>query len=105
MNDTALTDLLTGRAHEKMREWLKPGATVYTITRHKSRTGQWRVASVLAVIDGAPCDVTFQACRVLGVRLDGRYGGLPTDCTPAELVQWLSEALYPNGPAFVQRSL
>ena len=34
-------------AREKLRKWLKPGDTVYTVLRHVSRSGMMRTIQVI----------------------------------------------------------
>jgi len=41
-------------AREKLREFVKPGATVYTIIRHVSRSGMTRVIDPYIIEDGEP---------------------------------------------------
>lgn len=89
------------RALEQLREWLKPGATVFTIVRHVSRSGMSRSISVFASVDGQPHDITYQASRVMGESVDQKHGGIRMGGCGMDmgfaLVYSLSRRLYPDG--------
>ena len=56
------------KALEYLREYLKPGDTVYTILRHVSRSGMARDIGVVAMVNGEPYAITHLVARVLGLR-------------------------------------
>ena len=59
----------------KLREMLNPGDTVYTILRHRSRSGMSRRISTVAVIGGRIADLDYLVARALDYRVH-RDGGL-----------------------------
>lgn len=66
-------------ALERLREWLKPGDTVYTVTRHVTRTGAQRyVGLVLIERDASGYEQVrhpnFSAAEVLGLRVGSVRG-------------------------------
>lgn len=88
-------------AIERLREWVKPGDTVYTILRHVSRSGMSR--SISTVIDGeeGPNDISYMVARALGNRMDRDRGGVIVGGAGMDmgfhLVYNLSYCLWPNG--------
>lgn len=63
-----------------LREWLKPGDTVYTVVRHVSRSGMMRVIDALILDNGTPRHLNYHIARVLdwseskdrdGIKVDG----------------------------------
>lgn len=69
---------------EQLHKMIKPGDTVYTICRHISNSGMSRSISVVIsnkvrydVRDDIP-DITYLVARVLGYKVDGRWGGIKT---------------------------
>jgi hypothetical protein len=88
-------------ALERLREWLEPGDTVYTILRHVSRSGMSRSISVVRDSEDGPHDFTYLAARVLGYRVDERNGGLKAGGCGMDMgfhvVYSLSSRLFPNG--------
>ncbi len=88
-------------AAERLRGWLPPGTTVYTVLRHVSRSGMMRRVSLYVILDGAPQWLDGYASRVTGIPLDKkgdglRIGGCGTD-VGFEAVYNLSRALYSKG--------
>jgi hypothetical protein len=71
-------------AREELRELLPPGATVYTIVRHVSKSGMSRsisfyvmrdnaprwIASLVAKATGSPFDKKYEAVKVGGCGMD-----------------------------------
>ncbi len=93
-------------AIDALREMLSPGATVYTILRHRAKSGMFRVIS-LAIIsedhNGKPtifC-IDGRACDVLGYTYNTKHDGIPTGGCGMDmgfhLVYNLSRALFPEG--------
>lgn len=84
----------------KLREWLKPGDTVYTILRHVSRSGMQREISVVINRDGEMLHPNYSVAKALGYRQgksDGIImGGCGMDMGFA-LVYNLSRALFAEG--------
>lgn len=63
-------------AVNKLKEWIKPGAVVYTNLRGVSRSGMLRKITVHLPLDGGIADVTWLVARAIGYTLDGKTGGL-----------------------------
>ena len=84
----------------KLRELLKPGDTVSTILRHKSRSGMSRSIS-LVLMDGGPQELDYWVSRVLGNSIDQRHGGIRIGGCGMDmgfaLVYDLSRRLFPDG--------
>ena len=89
-------------ATERLKGWLKPGDTVFTILRHVSRSGMSRNISVVIVKDGNHLHPNHAVSRVLGQPLvEGfndsiKMGGAGMDMGFA-LVYHLGARLYPRG--------
>ena len=89
-------------ARVKLREWLQPGMTVYTILRHVSRSGMSRdVGVVLMWPDGSTLNPNHLVAKATGGRVnkagDGVVmGGCGMDMGFA-LVNDLSYNLFPDG--------
>lgn len=98
-------------AIERLREWLKPGDTVYTILRHVSRSGLSRTIDCVGVEPSTEPSIDARGVRVwaygwavakaLGYRFDRdlegvKVGGCGMDMG-FHLVYSLSATLFPNG--------
>lgn len=86
-------------AIEKLRGWIKPGDTVFTILRHCSSSGMSRRISLVATVEGEILDITYWAAQAMGDRMkDGAIvvGGCGMDMGFA-LVYSLGRTLYPDG--------
>jgi hypothetical protein len=59
----------------KLREWLKPGDTVYTILRHVSKSGMSREIGLVIIRDGETLHPNYSAAKALGYR-QGKSDGL-----------------------------
>jgi hypothetical protein len=97
-------------AIERLRGWVKPGDTIYTILRHRAPSGMSRVID-LVTLDYTPdwgCRVVplgWFAAKALGDRYDGdregiRVGGAGMDMG-WHTVYNLSSALFPDGFACI----
>ena len=87
-------------AIEKLREWIKPGDTVYTILRHVSRSGMQREIGIVLLKDGTDLHPNYLVAKALGERV-GKFdsvivGGCGMDMG-FHLVYNLSYVLYPDG--------
>lgn len=83
-----------------LREVFPPGAHVYTVLRHVARSGMARHLSVVAMVDGAPVDVTYRVAQVCGMRTNARghivVGGCGFDAG-FHVAYDLGATLYPAG--------
>lgn len=102
----AQAELERQEAVARLREVLKPGDTVYTILRHRARSGMFRVIS-LYIPDtdhkGSPdirC-IDGDVCTVLGYTYNTKHDGVPVGGCGMDmgfhLVYNLSRALFPKG--------
>ena len=86
----------------QLREWLKPGDTVYTILRHVSASGMSRSISLKIFRDGRdgcePLQLDYAAEVILGLTRDKKHNGVKMGGVGSdmgfEVVYHLSEALY-----------
>ena len=85
------------QAIAKLREVLKPGDTVQTILRHKSRSGMLR--SVSPVVQGE--DISYLVAPACGLPFDRKHGGVRMGGCGMDmsfaLVYDLSHVLWPEG--------
>jgi hypothetical protein len=95
-------------AIERLREWVKPGDTVYTVLRHISRSGMQREIGVLVPRSGEPgqpadfLHPNHAVATAIGSRLGKRDGVIMGGCgmdMGVALVYELSYALYGAGYA------
>lgn len=89
-------------AIERLREWLKPGDTVYTILRHVSRSGMSRSIALVKPDDDDMTDLTWSAAKAgVGSGLDRDRGGVKMGGCGMDmgfaLVYELSHVLFPDG--------
>jgi hypothetical protein len=94
-----------------LREWMKPGDTVFTVLRHVSRSGMQREIGVVLVRPEShshfPADSTvtvrhpeYQIGKALGIRMGKREGLIVGGCgmdMGFQLVYELSSVLFPDG--------
>lgn len=87
-------------AIERLREWLKPGDTIYTILRHVSRSGMQREISLLYFGERSePYDLDYNVAWALDARR-GKRGVVASGCgmdMGFHLVYNLGRTLYPDG--------
>lgn len=94
-------------ARAKLREWLKPGDTVWCILRHVSRSGMQRTIEPVIIEDDGrgngpePREIGWAVARALGLPFDRDRGGVKVGGAGmdmgAHLVYELSRALWPDG--------
>lgn len=85
---------------QRLREWLNPGDTVYTVLRHVSRSGMRREIGIVIFRDGVDLHPNYAASKVLGWKLGKRDGLIVGGCgmdMGFHLVYSLGCALWPNG--------
>ena len=106
MLNTERTDAIV-----RLKEWVKPEDTIYTILRHRSKSGMSRVID-LKVVDRERFDIShlgYNVALALNLRYDKkqegvRISGMGMDMG-YELVYQLGQALYGNGNSFHHRWL
>lgn len=76
--------------------------TIYTITRHVSRSGNASVSVIDNGVDG-PSDVSYHVARALGFKMDPDHGGVKVgymgEKRDAALVHDLARALWGSSTA------
>lgn len=86
-------------AIDYLRELIKPGDTVYTILKHVSRSGMYRVIDLYVMIDNQPRRISNTAADLLG-GYDYKHEGCKASGCGMDmgfhLVYNLSYALYPE---------
>lgn len=60
----------------KLREYLKPGTTVYTSLEHASASGMSRSIGLHIVHRGELLNITYWAARATGNTIDQKHGGI-----------------------------
>jgi len=82
----------------RLQRWVKPGATIYCILRHVSRSGMTRVIDLATVEQGDVLPIGYDAALALGWPYDRRRGGVRVSGTGMDagfhLVHCLSHALF-----------
>jgi hypothetical protein len=58
----------------RLREFLKPGDTVYTIVHHVARSGMSRDIALIKLVDGEPRYLSHNAAIACGNRLVNAHG-------------------------------
>lgn len=98
----------------RLREWYPKGSTVYTILRHRSRSGMQRIIGLVALRaedDGSIVDrhPNYAASVVLGMTADKNRDGIKVGGCGMDMgfhvVYELSGALYGDGYALKHRWL
>ena len=88
-------------ALERVREWVKPGQTVYTILRHRSASGMQRVIQLVVFEDNEPRYLGYNVALALGDRYHREHEGVVVrGCgmdMGFEIVYRLGQTLWPNG--------
>ena len=85
----------------RLREWLKPGDTVYTILRSVSRSGMSREIGVVINRDGAFLHPNYAVADALGWRINKHGDGIKVSGCGMDMgfhvVYNLGYVMYPNG--------
>ena len=88
-------------AVERLRGWLKPGDTVFTILRHVSRSGMTRHIGVVMLREGVDLHPNYAIAAVCDYRLNKNGDGLVVGGCGMDmgfaLVYDLSRVLFPDG--------
>lgn len=87
-------------ALERLRKWIKPGDTLYTVLRHVSPSGMSRRIDVYLIEDNEPRFLSGNISKVLGYRLHDKGGLVVNGCgmdMGFEVVYNLGRTLFPEG--------
>lgn len=88
-------------AIKALKQWIKPGSTVYTVLRHRSSSGMSRSIDLFVIRKGEPIQITYWAARLMGYRIDQDRGGIRTSGCGMDmgfnLVYNLGRTLFPKG--------
>ena len=92
-------------AVERLRNWLKPGDTVYTMVVHRSRSGMQRSIKAYYMEDNKPRFLSYNVAKALGWRFDDdREAVIVSGCgmdMGFHLVYELAQTLWPDGYACI----
>lgn len=85
----------------RLREWVKPGDTLYTNLKHVSRSGMQRTIQIIKIENNEPTYIGWTAAEALGWSYDGRREGVKVAGCGMDmgfhLVYELSATLFPGG--------
>ncbi len=93
----------------QLREWIKPGDTVYTVLRYVSRSGMQRTIGVVIMReDGGMLHPNYAVSLACGYTEDRKRDGVKVSGGGMDigfhLVDTLNYVLYPTGAQYVDRS-
>lgn len=100
MKQTKAQQAERAEAIAKLREWIKPGDTIYTILRNVSRSGMQREIGVCIVKDGEMLHPNYSVAKALDCRQGKNDGIIMGGCgmdMGFALVYNLGMTLWPNG--------
>ena len=63
-------------AIEELRKAMRPGTTIFTVLRHRSKSGMYRVIDVYVIKDNTPLRYSWSAAKALGMRYDKKHEGI-----------------------------
>lgn len=106
----ATTKTERDEAIERLKGWIKPGDTLYTILRHRASSGMSRSISVIGISDERRIyDFDYNISRALGLKIDQTHGGLRMRGAGMdmgfEIVYNLGYCLFGDGYALKHQSL
>lgn len=88
-------------AIEKLKEWIKPGDTIYTTVKHVSRSGMMRVIDVHLIENNEPHWISYLVSKVLEWGFDEKKEGVRVSGCGMDmgfhLVYTLSSILFRDG--------
>lgn len=86
---------------ERLLTVIAPGDTVFTVIRHRSRSGMYRALDIYVMHDGRPFRITFWTAKAIGARYDDRHEALGISGCGMDMgfhvVYSLSRTLFPDG--------
>ena len=100
MSETQAAKVEREEARDKLRQWIKPGDTVYTILRHVSRSGMQREIGIVLLKDGTDLHPNWLVAKAIGERVGKRDGIVVGGCGSDmgfEIVYHLGHTLWPDG--------
>ena len=85
----------------QLREWIKPGDTVYTVLRSVSKSGMSRTLDVYLIEDSDPMRITWSVSKAAGFTYSDRAEAIRADGCGMDMgfhvVYNLSRVLFPDG--------
>jgi len=89
------------KAIEQLKEWIKPGDTIYTTIKHVSRSRMMRVIDVHLIENNEPNWISYLVSKALGWGYDEKKEGIRVSGCGMDmgfhLVYTLSSILFRNG--------
>lgn len=73
---TKKADEKKAKAIEYLKEIVKPGDDIYTILKHVSRSGMYRVIDVYKMVDNQPYRLSWNVALATGSRYDTNHEGV-----------------------------
>lgn len=90
----------TQEAIERLKEWVKPGDTLYCVLKHESRSGMSRTIQLVKMEEEGPVYLGYTTATALGWSYDRKHEGVKvTGCgmdMGFHLVYTLSATLFPR---------
>ncbi len=84
-----------------LKEFIKPGDTIYTTLKHCSKSGMMRVIDLFVMEDNEPRRITSLACRAIQASYNDRHEGMKMDGCGMDMgfaaVYELGRVLFPDG--------
>lgn len=94
-------DTAKAEAIAKLRDWLKPGDTVFTLVRSVSASGMSRTMDLYVIREGEPLRVTWSVCDACGFTYDRKREALKVSGCGMDMgfhvVYSLSRVLFADG--------
>ena len=94
-------------AIDRLKKWIKPGDTIYTIVTGVARSGMSRTIRFFKISDGEILSLDYNVARALGWRIKDR--GVHVEGCGMDMgfhaVETLSRILFNDGQALKQRWL
>lgn len=88
-------------ARDQLRQWIKPGDTVYTVLRHVSKSGMMRAIDVYIIENGEPSRITWQVGKACGYAYNRKHEALTVNGCGMDMgfavVNDLGYYLFPDG--------
>lgn len=85
-----------------LRKLCPIGSTIYTVLRHRSSSGMFRVIDLFVIKKGKPVCIAWHAARAMGYKLHGKKEGLSVSGCGMDmgyhLVNSLSYAIHGMSP-------